>query len=250
MDAGAFRGERVKIDVCFTPAELAGLDAAGSTAVVIDALRATSTITVALANGARAVYPANAIEDAVRLMQNLGRDGALLGGERRCVKPDGFDLGNSPLEYTAERVAGKMIALTTTNGTLALHAVPSAKETFVLSFLNLAAIADALVESEADNVVIVCSGRERRFAIEDAVCAGMLVRTLQDRDIEMDSGDSAVAARVLADRLGTDLETLLLDSAAGRFLVEIGMRDDVVFCAGVDTHPVVPRVRDRQVVLT
>lgn len=238
----------MKIDVCFTPAELAGLELAGKTAVVIDALRATSTIVVALANGARAVYPAGSIDDAVRLIQNTGRDGALLCGERRCVRPDGFDLGNSPLEFTAERVDGKLIAFTTTNGTAALQSVSAARETLVAAYLNLGAMVEAL-EAEED-VVIVCAGRERRLALEDAVCAGMIVRRLRERGVALKTADGAAAAVVLARQYGDALPRLLAATAAGRQLAELGLEADVELCAELDRYTVVPRVRDRQVVST
>src|SRR5690606_24311561 len=104
------------VDVCFTPDELVSGELQGRVAVVVDVLRATSSIVEALANGARSVLPVASIEAAVRLAQNVGRDQVLLCGERRGLPIEGFDLGNSPREFTPERVAGKTLIMTTTNG--------------------------------------------------------------------------------------------------------------------------------------
>ena len=130
----------MRIDVFFTPREL-NRQLTGRVAAVIDVLRATSTIVEALANGARSVYPAATMDDAVRLAQSLGRKEVLLCGERGSRKIEGFDLGNSPLEFTREAVADKVVVMTTTNGTPALVAGSTADRCVVASFLNLSAAA-------------------------------------------------------------------------------------------------------------
>jgi 2-phosphosulfolactate phosphatase len=233
------------------PGEIAAGELQGRVAVVIDVLRATSTITEALANGARAVFPVPNIDEAVRLAQNIGREQVLLCGERRGLRIEGFDLGNSPAEFTAERVAGKSLVMTTTNGTPALLASASARRILIASFLNLGAVVDALAAEEDAGVTIVCSGREKRFSLDDAVCAGALVTGLRERlgrgGVEMNDAayTAALAARAQLDAL----ERLLGRTAAGRQLIEAGLGEDLAFCAQLDRHPIVPHFRDRQVTL-
>ena len=239
----------MRISVYFTPAELGAGDLAGRTVVVIDVLRATSTLVEALANGARSVFPAQTTDDAVRLAQALGREDVLLCGERRGLKIQGFDLGNSPLEFTAERVAGKVLVMSTTNGTPALTACVGAKQVLVASLLNLDAVVRELVAAGED-VEILCAGREKRFALEDALCAGMIALGVRSRlERAPRTNDAAAVAMSLARRAAGRMERWLARSAAGRALKGVGLADDVAYCAAVDRHAVVPRLKERQVSL-
>lgn len=240
----------MRLDVAFTPAELAGGAVAGRTVVVIDVLRATSTMVEALANGARGVFPVETVADAARLAQGIGREAALLCGERKCVRIEGFDLGNSPLEFTPERVAGRQLVMSTTNGTAALAAVAGAKQVLIGSLLNVGAVADELVAEADDGIVLVCAGREKRFAMEDALCAGALALLLREKTGRRRSwSDSAIAAAHLARRDLPHVGRVLRRCAAGRQLIELGFEADVEFCAAVDRYAIVPKYRDRQVTL-
>src|SRR5213592_3037750 len=158
----------MKIDVYFTPLGLGAGDLGGRGIVVIDVLRATTTIVTALANGAKAVIPAATSEEAVRLASHLEKDGVLLAGERRSVKIDGFALGNSPREMTPAAVAGKTIVLATTNGTPALVAAQGGEPVLAGA---LGEQARQLLAARGD-LVVICAGREKQFAIEDAYTAG------------------------------------------------------------------------------
>jgi 2-phosphosulfolactate phosphatase len=244
----------VKLDVYFTPGELGAAELPGLV-VVVDVLRATSTIVEALSNGARVVCPVATADEAARLAQGLGRDSALLCGERKGLPIEGFDLGNAPAEFTAERVSGRSLVMTTTNGTGTFLAVaerraaaPPGEGTIVAaSLLNLGAV----VRFAADlggSVAVVCAGREGRFALEDAACAGALVERLMDAVEGVEPNDAARAARMLADG-HEGLAGLLARSAAGRSLEEIGRGEDVEFCGRVDRSDVVPRLRDRKLTL-
>jgi 2-phosphosulfolactate phosphatase len=248
----------VRIDVHFTPAELAGAPLADSVAVVIDVLRATSTIVEALANGARCVIPVTTPEAAVRVARGLADGERLLTGERGSVRIDGFQLGNSPAEFTSERVGGKRIVMSTTNGTPALVAAAGASRVVVGSFLNLSATVAALAGAAAP-VVVICAGKEGRFALEDALCAGLIVAQLQGCEDGWTCGnDAARAATALAVRAEAGagagervdprrLERLLMDTAAARQLHAVGHGADVALCAAVDRHALVPSYRDGQV---
>jgi 2-phosphosulfolactate phosphatase len=267
----------VKLDVFFTPAELAGVELP-ERVVVIDVLRATSTMVEALANGARAIVPVATADDAARMAQNIGRDSVLLCGERKALPIEGFDLGNAPAEFTAERVGEKSLIMTTTNGTRAFLSVaerrggPGDAEANVIlagSFLNLSAITErvagrpigaladgagpaAAEATELDGpppAALVCAGREGRFALEDAVCAGAVVRGLEAAGVPLTLNDGAIAARALASRHMRDLERMLELTVAGRHLREVGRGEDLAFCAALDRTAVIPRFRDRKITL-
>lgn len=242
----------MKIDVYFTPAELAGAELPARV-VVLDVLRASSTVVEALANGARAVVPVATADEAGRIAQGIGRDSVVLCGERKGLPIEGFDLGNSPLEFDAGTVTDLTLVMTTTNGTRAFLAVAERRagaegEILAGSFLNLGAVVARLTTADA-STALVCAGREGRFALEDALCAGAIVRGLEDADARVEGNDGATAAASLAARHLPKLPKALAKTAAGRRLAEIGRGDDVVFCATVDRTDVVPRFRDRKLTL-
>lgn len=233
----------MKAQVFFTTDEVDGQGLHDHTAVVIDVLRATSSIVAALAAGAQAVYPVVSTEDALKLATSMGRGDALLAGERRGLKVEGFDLGNSPRDFTAETVGGKRVVMSTTNGTRALIAAAPAARVLVASFLNLSAAAAAA--ASAPRLAIVCAGREGRFSLDDVLCAGLLLGRLAERlgdALELEEG--ARAALALAGAFGVD-EGVLADTAAGRSLADVGLAADVAWCARVDVHDLVPELRDR-----
>lgn len=216
-----------------------------ATAVVIDVIRATSTIVEALAAGARAVYPTLSTEEAIRLANSLGRDDTLLCGERRGLKIEGFDLGNSPSEFTSEKVGGKRLVMSTTNGTRAFLAAEGAERVVAASLLNLSAVGKAV--ADAENLVVICAGKEGRFSLDDALCAGLVLRSLSlDGDVECELDDASSAVSALADAFAVDAE-LLRTTAAGAALVEVGLEADLDRCAELDRHALVPEMYDRMI---
>lgn len=219
--------------------------------MVLDVLRATTTITVALDAGAKAVLPAASTEEALRIAQNLERDDMLLVGERRSLRIPGFALGNSPAEFTAEAVKGKTIVMTTTNGTQALIAAQGAREIVVGAAVNFALVVErtrAALEQHGD-LVMLCAGRERQFALEDAFAAGRLAKVLLPegglRRVKVNDG--ALAALEIARHFGERWLRALKASAHGRELATLGFRDDVRVCAEENTHPVLPLYADRRI---
>ncbi len=239
----------MKLDVLLTPGELLPGDIAERTVVVIDVLRASSTIVEALASGAKALFPVASIEEALRLANTLGRDEVLLCGERKSLPIEGFDLGNSPGDFNAERVGGKTLVMSTTNGTGAMMAASAASRVVVGSFLNQQAVVDELVRSAAEPVFL-CSGRETKFGLEDAVCAGRMAALVMAAtpDADWELNDAAIAALALS-RTHDDLEAMFVRTAAGKQIFEAGLYDDLAFCAQVDRHDVVPVFHDRQISL-
>lgn len=232
----------MKVQTYFTGASVDPGDLSDVTAVVLDVIRATSTIVEALANGARAIYPTASTEEAIRLASSLGREDTLLCGERKGLKIEGFDLGNSPREFGSEVVKGKRLVMTTTNGTRAFGACAGADRILAASFLNLSAVAGALGGTE--RIALVCAGREDRFSLDDAVCAGHLLRSVRDRGgVELDLDDAGRAALELAGGYPPDA-AFLAGTAAGRALVEVGLEADLPFCAQLDRHALVPEMDD------
>ncbi len=238
----------MRIDVHFTPAGLVAGDLAGRGAVVIDALRATTTVITALANGAKAVIPAASSEEAVRLASNLEKDGVVLAGERKSVKIEGFALGNSPREMTAAAVGGKTIVLATTNGTPALVAAQGGDPVLVgapVNFKALVAQARAALDRRGD-LVIVCAGRDKQFAIEDAYTAGRLIKAVKKGIRKLALNDAARAAVALTTEFAS-WEEALEESEAARQLAEVDLAPDVGFAAQADRFSVVPAYADRRI---
>jgi len=238
----------MKIDVYFTPLGLNAGDLTGRGVVVIDVLRATSSIVAALSSGAKAVVPAATSEEAVRLTANLEKDGIVLAGERRMVKIEGFGLGNSPREMTAEAVAGKTIVLATTNGTPALVAAQGGDPVLVAAAVNFSAVAERAraVFTERGDLVIICAGREKQFALEDAYTAGRLVKVVKKGARKVTLNDAAQVSLDLAGQQG-GWEDAFEASDAARQLIEAGLGDDVAYCAHPDRFSVVPVYADRRI---
>ena len=232
----------MRIDLFFTIPEVDPSIVHGGTALVIDVIRATSVVAEALANGARAVYPVAEPEEALRLANQLGREAALLCGERRGLKIEGFDMGNSPREFTRDAVEGHALVMTTTNGTRAFLAAAEAEKVVSASFLNLSSAARAA--SDSDRVSILCAGRGDRFSLDDALCGGLLTSQLVANSPNAVLNDSATAALTLARELDVTEERLAA-TAAGSAVVEIGLGEDLPFLARVDRHDLAPEMVDR-----
>jgi 2-phosphosulfolactate phosphatase len=215
----------MRVHVAFTPAEAAS----SPVGIVVDVLRATSTITQALATGYERVYSCREIDDALALREKVGD--ALLGGERNAVLIDGFDVGASPREFLDEPRTSTVI-FSTTNGTRAILETASRSDHVVLgSLLNLDAVATAARELDED-VTIVCAGFQGQFALDDAYCAGRIVQLLG-----AEPSDSAKAADAIA-RAWPDAHDGLLARTYG----PPGLEDDIAFCAQVSVLDVVPRL--------
>jgi 2-phosphosulfolactate phosphatase len=233
----------MEIDVILTPAEIALLphrDLGATACVVFDVLRATSTFLTAFANGARRICPVTTIDEARELKARLPE--ALLGGERGGVRLEGFDLGNSPLEYRAERVRGRDIIATTTNGTVALRACAHAGAVFAGALINIDALALHLAENRpaGGRLLLVCAGTGGDFAIEDGYAAGALISRLKG----VSCNDAAVAMRGLYEQHRGVPAEVLRASANGRRLREIGLGGDVEYCAAAGSVSAVAIMRD------
>jgi 2-phosphosulfolactate phosphatase len=234
---------KMTIETILTPAELpalAGRDLSGAVCVVFDILRATSAFITALQNGARGIVPVSEIPEAIALRQQ--QPDVLLAGERdgvkiRAAQSGGvdFDFGNSPREFRPEKVRGRTIVSTTTNGTRALRACAGAHHTLAASFLNLAATAKHLNQSAPNELLLVCAGTGEGAALEDVLAAGALAGLV--------GGDYSDATEMAARTFlsaKADLPAVIASSQNARRLLAIPeLRADVAFCAQRDLFRIV-----------
>jgi 2-phosphosulfolactate phosphatase len=243
-----------QIDVYLLPALVQPEELADRVVVVIDILRATTTIIYALASGATQVVPCQEIADARRLATELSGP-VLLGGERGGKQIAGFDLGNSPVEYSRDVVGGKTVVFSTTNGTRAMLRCKTARRVLIGAFVNFSAVCRELAGEE--RIALVCAGTDGHVTREDTLFAGAVVDDLcksplrgvasrhgaagyelnDQAEIAADAWQTAV--RVLTDR---PLGITLRDSRGGRNLVEIGQENDIDLAAQIDTFDVVPEL--------
>jgi len=230
----------VNIDIQLLPAVPDPNPLSHRAVVVIDILRATSVIVHAISKGAIEVIPVVSVDKAFQVAGTFPKGSTLLGGERGSRKIEGFDLGNSPREYVAERVKGKRLILTTTNGTKAFHSVSSGREVMAGSFFNIKAIVRQCLKLDCD-LLIFPSGDGGRFSLEDTVCGGMLIdQIIKTGKPSIVLTDAAQSARILYDRFENNVIEAFHISIHGKDLVNKGFGDDLAYCAQIDITDIVP----------
>lgn len=232
----------MRVDLHFTPHQIDELALRDKTVVVIDVLRASTTIASALHNGAKEIIPVTTVERAVKISGNLFGDHVLRGGERNGKMIEGFNLGNSPFDYSEDKIRGKAIIFSSTNGSLAIEKARFARNVVIGGFVNISLVVQFIKEIKQD-FVILCAGNNGMFSLEDSVCAGMLVHRLTEEDgVELSLSDAAIAATVLFKGNSKNLLKMVKNSEHGKYLTSIGYADDLPACAGVDTIPVLPQL--------
>ncbi len=233
----------MKIDLSFSALQFDELQLREKNVIVVDVLRASTTVIVALSNGAREIIPVASIESAVKISGSLFGEVTLRGGERNGKIIEGFNLGNSPREYTESTVRGKSIIFCTTNGSVAMAKSRYAKNMAVGSFVNMAKVVDFVKQINAD-FWIVCAGKPMglgSFSMEDAVCAGMMIERIQKSEpAKIELSDSSRAAQALFKAHGKSILKMMKSSDHGQYLKSIGFEEDIALCAGIDTHPFLP----------
>lgn len=232
----------MKLDLIFSQAQADEMQLREKNVIVIDVLRSSTTVVAALANGAREVIPVGSIESAVKISGSLFGDVTLRGGERNGRIIQGFNLGNSPLEYTEATVRGKSIIFCTTNGSLAMVKSRYARTMAVAAFVNMSAVIEFIQGLNSD-VLVLCAGRPVAlggFSLEDVVCAGMIIHALQERSASLELTDASQAAHSLYKTFGRSIPKMLRNTDHGKYLLEIGFSNDIKVCAEVDSIPVVP----------
>jgi 2-phosphosulfolactate phosphatase len=227
----------VRVDVAVTPDGLEPAAVATVAVLVIDVLRASTCIVTALANGCEAIVPVASAEEARRRVASIPN--ALIAGERRGEPLQGFDLGNSPLEFTRGRIGGRTVIMTTSNGTRALLAARPAAAVAVAGFVNHGAAAAWALAQKRD-VVLLCAGERGARSLEDYVCAGMLVERLTAGDPTGVVTPEAERAVGVARPYDKDVGRLAHDSSWARHLASVGRGRDVAACLAFDTRTLVP----------
>jgi 2-phosphosulfolactate phosphatase len=235
-----------RVDLFLTPAEAARVSIEERRIVVVDVLRTCTSIIHALRNGAAKVIPVETVEDATRLAQTLDPKSRLLCGEREGRKVSGFDLGNSPREYERAKVEGATLVFASTNASPLMAGLLEGHEQRLLAYVNVSALADSVRTEDAD-LAIICAGRNGRFSLEDAACAGTLVRRLTEFGGAAVLNDAAEMAREYDRAHGRDPEAILRKSEHGRYLIELGFEEDLPICAALDGVPLVPVLKDGRV---
>ncbi|MBL4886465.1 MAG: 2-phosphosulfolactate phosphatase [Planctomycetaceae bacterium] len=233
----------------FSPEQLSG-----GVAVVIDILRASSTISTAIANGAETVIPCEQVEQTHQLRKEITNSPTLLGGERGGVIIEGFDLGNSPKDYSCEQVSGKTVLFTTTNGTRAIHRCQQANAVYIGSFLNLKSITQKL-QQHTEPIHLVCAGTDGVITSEDCLFAGAVAAELtqlteqESNDVLFDDATQLCITLyrqwVAAGEKQLQITEAFKHSQGGRNLLALGMESDLSLCAQLNTANVVP-VWDRE----
>lgn len=210
-------------------------------AIVIDVLRATTTMATALQSGAEAIQVFDDLDELFRRSKEWPAEKRLLAGERGGEKLEGFDLGNSPSECTPSRVGGRRIFMSTTNGTRALERVQGVPILLTASLTNRAAVVRFLMREQPHTVWIVAAGWRGSFSLEDTICAGAIASALSvERDSDCAGDDESIAAMALFERWETRLPQLLRYAHHGRGLAALGCEEDLDYCARLDSVDVVP----------
>lgn len=216
--------QKKKLEVCLTPVLLPLYDIKNSIVIVIDIFRATSSMCYGIANGAESIIPVASVEECISLKDGV----CLVAAERDGKVVEGFDFGNSPFSYTAEKVKGKTIVLTTTNGT---HAISESKraayQVIIGSFLNLDAVCNYLKSQEKD-VLLLCAGWKNKFNLEDTLFAGAVINQLSKEEYELD--DSSYMAEDLYNIAKDDLKGYTAKASHGKRMQKLNLDEDIKFC--------------------
>lgn len=229
------------VDVCLTHQDFDNYDHKGKIVVVIDVLRATSTINTLLFLGADHVKPVGSLEEC----KVLKDDDYIIMAERMGKKVEGFDYGNSPTKFKEENIKGRKVAIATSNGSKAIIKSEGSKRTILCSFLNIESVINLIKKYESD-VLLLCSGWLGKTNLEDTLCAGGIVAGLDNFEIE---SDTALMAKALHDNTDDILEIMKLSSHAKR-LSGYDNKVDIEFCSRVNTQPIIPILNGNQIVLS
>lgn len=225
----------MKVDIIFTADEVTKDKTRGKISIVIDVLRATSVMVTALENGAKRIFPFKDIKTIQERCENL--TDIIKCGERNALKIDGFDLGNSPLEFTKEIVSGKDIYMTTTNGTKAIENALSSDKILICSFLNLHSVVEKIVEYNKDTVII-CAGTNGKFSLDDALCAGLIIKDLQ-KNSSIDIDDTALALIRISES-HKNIKDILAGSHHYSLLLSLGFEKDMEHIFSLNKYQIVP----------
>lgn len=230
------------IDVCLSPYLYPIYHKDDSIVVVIDILRATSAMCTAFENGVEKIIPVATIEEATEYKKK----GYLVGAERNGIALDGFDFGNSPYSYMNDKINGKTIVISTTNGTQAIDAAQKAYKVVIGAFTNITAICDWL-DSQNKNILLLCSGWKNKFNLEDSLFAGALTeRLLKKSDFQL--SDSALSVSYLYKQAESNPYKFLRNSSHTERLASMGLKHDIKYCLSLDKTKIIPVLEGKYLV--
>lgn len=236
--------EKRKVEVCFTPENIQYFDISNSHIVVVDVLRATSAICAAFANGAKAVIPVPSIDEARKAKEK----GYIVAAERDGVTLSFADFGNSPFNFTPERIGGREVAYSTTNGTRAIIEASKGLSVVVASFINISAVANWEMATGHGDVLVLCAGWKGKFCLEDTLFAGALAEQLLANEIFETQCDGTQAALQLWGNAKGDIKSYLELVAQRHRLKRLGLDDVLDYCFTPDSSSVVPVLREGKLV--
>ena len=236
-----------EINVALLPEEINAKTISDDLVIVIDVLRASSTIVTAFAAGAEKIIPIYNPEEARNRALAIKSSQVLLCGERGGKKLPGFDMGNSPLEYRMTDVKNKTLLLSTTNGVKMLERVRNARKIIVGSFLNIDAVIDYCLADDG-KIMLACSGDRGHISLEDTVCAGMILDQISQLSADNDLNDDLLLARELYHIYGHDLLEMMKSSTWGQNLMTMNLTADLVFCAQTNIYHHIPVVKKTEII--
>lgn len=236
----------MKIDIIISADDIIESKLENKIAVVIDMFRATSVIVTALNNGCEEVIPFLTIEETLESSEELNREEYILGGERRAVKIDGFDLSNSPLEYTKEVVEDKKVLITTTNGTRTLTKSNSAKRIIIAAMINAKAVADKLLEINED-VVIINAGTNGNFSMDDYICSGYIINEMLKVDNQIELTDISKTANMIYEN-NSDIISYVKEATHYSVMKSLELDNDIEYCIKKSIFNNIPEYKDGKIV--
>lgn len=218
----------MKVDIIISADDISKSKIENKVVVVIDMFRATSVIVTALNNGCREVIPYLTIEETLEHANKLRREEYVLGGERRAVKIEGFDLSNSPLEYSSEKVENKIILMTTTNGTRTLTKSSTAKRVLIGAMINAKTVAERLIQINED-VVIINAGTNGNFSMDDYICSGYIINEMLKKDENLVLTDIAKTANMIYEA-HEDILSYVKKASHYSVMKALNLDEDIEYC--------------------
>ena len=235
----------MKVDIIISADHITESKIENKIAVVIDMFRATSVIVTALSNGCKEVIPYLTIEETLEHVKKLNREDYILGGERSAVKIDGFDLSNSPLEYTEAVIKNKIVLMTTTNGTRTLTKSTSAKRILIAAMINAKAVAKELLNINED-VVIINAGTNGNFSMDDYICGGYIINEMLKDDENLELTDIAKTANMIYEK-NTDIISYVKKATHYSVMKSLKLDDDIEYCIKKSIIEIVPEYKDKKI---
>lgn len=237
----------MKVDIIISADDITKSKIENKIAVVIDMFRATSVIVTALNNGCKEIIPYLTVEETLEHAKKFNSEDYILGGERRAVKIDGFDLSNSPLEYTEEIVKNKRVLMTTTNGTRTLTESTCAKRILIAAMINAKAVAKKLLQINED-VVIINAGTNGNFSMDDYICGGYIINEMLNQDKNLELTDISKTANIIYEA-NTDIISYVKQATHYSVMKSLKLDDDIEYCTKKSIIEIVPEYKDNKITL-